>query len=73
MTSTHLYLVGHRLDCRPFFKNSKIANELIISVLFQILLNLIEEPTVLELEILEPLIQTSDIIYKKSSKLDSLG
>ena len=65
MTSTPLYLVGHRLDYRPFFKNSKIANDIVILVLFQILLNLIEEPTALELEILEPLIQTSDIIYKK--------
>ena len=65
MTSTHLYLVGHRLDYRPFFKNSKIANDIVISVLFQILLNLIEEPNALELDILEPLIQTSDISYNK--------
>ena len=65
MTSTPLYLVEHRLDYRPFFKNSKIANDIVILGLFQILLNLIEESTVLELEILEPLVQTSDIIYKK--------
>ena len=62
MTSTPLYLVGHRLDYRPFFKNRKIANDIVISVLFLILLNLIEEPTALELELLEPPIKNSVMI-----------